>query len=650
MRFDGLVVVVLSIGTLFLSACGGGGLEGRDDSSRQPASPEPAYYGKPTYVADPVVVSIPTKFLYRPLNFVPGALTGNGLTAVSAAVDGLGIAFAEFHIYDSAGVRIQQGETDTSGIAEFNMPKVEGSYTLKVFSRAQNNYLNISVLEDIYNNTPHYASSSFTLTSTDIINGTKDLSASPVIADADESRTSRLEGGAFNIMYNILLANEFIRAYIGKDDDTAFTDPNKWWVADKVTVYWKAGFNPYSYYGSPNSPLSFYSPGERKLYILGGVNGDVKNADTDHFDDSVILHEYAHFLEDVYGNSASPGGSHNGNFVIDARLAWSEGWANYFQAAVLSGTTTGTQDTLPTGNNTKYRYYVDTRGYLTIAEAATKNKVNISFDLWTKADGATYDSVTTDLPGGGAFREVSISRSLYKSTRATSSPEYDTSKSGAGINFSSIWATFAGEDTNNHRKASNPLSTSLVNTSLYPLPSMGLFNYLLNQNIAANTAWDTILAEEKQKKSTEDYAYYLGRTAGCTNTTFTLGKVEASLGDIYRSDQLVNNDFYIFAHDGSNTTLSLQYNGPLNLDLILYKKDYVYFEDQYWYGGYSSSYIVRQSRSPSSTTESINLSGVPAGTYVVNVKVNTYGKTQNQLGATHYQLLKGGTQICGTER
>lgn len=28
-----------------------------------------------------------------------------------------------------------------------------------------------------------------------------------------------------------------------------------------------------------------------------------KLADTDHFDDSVIIHEYGHFLEDVYGKS-----------------------------------------------------------------------------------------------------------------------------------------------------------------------------------------------------------------------------------------------------------------------------------------------------------------------------------------------------------
>src|SRR6185295_15313242 len=61
---------------------------------------------------------------------------------------------------------------------------------------------------------------------------------------------------------------------------------------------------------------------------------DTDNSDTDHFDNSVIIHEYGHFLEDNMFNSDSPGGSHNGDKVIDPRLAWSEGWGNFIQGAV----------------------------------------------------------------------------------------------------------------------------------------------------------------------------------------------------------------------------------------------------------------------------------------------------------------------------
>ena len=339
MNLRWITTVAIAISSLAISACGGGSFSGNDYGS-QPAAAEPPYYGKPNVISDGLQVKVLAKFLYRQTDFTPGGGAANGLGIVVANGNALPIPFAEFHVYDSSGNRIQQGETTTAGLADFQIPKTAGTYTLKVFSRSLNSYSNISVLEDIYNNTPYSIAKTFTVTSSDIASGLLDLSSSPVYAEADEALSAKIEGGAFNIMFDVLIANEYIRRNIGKNGTTPgvpTTSSNTWWVADKVTVYWKAGFNPYTYFDSGGAPLSFYSPGEKKLYILGGVSGDVKKADTDHFDDSVILHEYGHFLEDTYGNTGSPGGSHNGNFVIDPRLAWSEGWANYFQAAVLTG-------------------------------------------------------------------------------------------------------------------------------------------------------------------------------------------------------------------------------------------------------------------------------------------------------------------------
>nr|BFD65219.1 hypothetical protein HAGR004_02410 [Bdellovibrio sp. HAGR004] len=653
MKLSRTLAALLCGCSLLLSGCGNGnGFEGRDDSSSsEPASNEPPYYGKPTEIdnAAAITVTAPAIFRYRGLSFSPGAST-NGLTGV--VNEGMPIAFAEFHIYDEAGTRIQQGETTTDGLAVFKIPKTEGTYTLKVYSRAQNAYLNVSILNDIYANSPHFAARTFTVTASDITNGTKDLTSTPVIAEADENLYPGIEGGAFNIMYNILLANEYIRRNINKnvlESGVPSTDPNKWWVAEKVTVYWKAGFNPYSYFGS-NSPLSFYSPGDRKLFILGGVSGDVKSSDTDHFDDSVILHEYGHFLEDVYGNSASPGGSHNGNFVIDARLAWSEGWANYLQAAVLTGADAASLgvDESRVPDQVRYHYYVDTYGY----KGNAKSGVSISFNLWENGETASMDRTATDLEGTGTFREVSVSRTLYKTTRKNDAI-YSGIKTGAGIAFADIWKTFSGEDTLGHRKNNNPVATSLVNTALYPIPNFGLFNNLLSRNIAANAKWDTILDEEKQSKTTKDYAYYLSATGGSCPTTFTVGTPETSLGDLARSHQQVNNDFYLFYYDGSGGSISMNFSSSkLNLDLILYKKDYVYFEDTHWYAGYSSSYIARQSRSASATTETVSLSGLSAGYYIINVKINAYNKVNSDLNApATYTLTRNGvTPLCGSER
>lgn len=654
MNLRGIMVALVGAMSLLISACNGSSFQGNDFSSRGPASAEPAYYGTPTALADAsaVHVTIPAKFLYRTLDFTPGSST-NGLSSVAST--GVPIPFAEFHIYDSAGNRIQQGETTTNGIADFKIPKTAGTYTIKVFSRALNDYLKISVLEDIYANTPYSISSTFTIDSTDISNGSKDLTSSPLVAQADESLSSKIEGAAFNIYFDILIANEYIRRNIGKNGATAgvpSSDTNLWWVADKVTVYWKAGFNPYTYFGS-NAPLSFYSSGTGKLYILGGVNGDVKKSDTDHFDDSVILHEYGHFLEDTYGHSESPGGSHTGNFIIDPRLAWSEGWANYFQAAVLTGADAfdagASEARMPT--NKRYNYYVDTYGY----KGSGTYGVNIAFNLAEVGTNASYDAVGTHPQDTGVFREVSIARTLYKSTRSTSAryPDSISSNKGGGVAFTNIWKTFSGEDTAGYTRT-NPRPYSFNNRAKYPLPNAGLFNWLLSQNGVSGTEWTSILTEERQTLGTKDYAYYLAPNT-CSATTFTNSTSEKAMtvdDPVVHSDLQMNNDFYLYYHNGSTTTLSLDYTTSgtaMDLDLILYYGSYIYFEDTYWYAGKSSQYIAAQSRHAGTGSEQITLSGLPAGYYLLNVKINMYNKNP-QTGTASYTIKKDGAQLCGSEQ
>lgn len=657
MNLNRYLLVTISTWSLILSACGGSSFEGNDFSSKSPASAEPDYYGTPTSIADAdaVRVTIPAKFLYRQLDFTPGGLT-NGLSSVVSTVNAVPIPFAEFHIYDSGNNRIQQGETSTLGIADFKIPKTAGTYTLRVFSRALNNYLKISVLEDIYSNTPYSIVKSFTITTNDIAAGTLDLSSSPIYAEADEKVSSKVEGGAFNIYFDILIANEYVRRNIQKNNSgtgTPSTDTTKWWVADKVTVFWKAGFNPYTYFGY-STPLSFYSPGEKKLYILGGSNGDVAASDTDQFDDSVILHEYGHFLEDTYGHTQSPGGSHNGNFIIDARLAWSEGWANYLQSAILTGAeafdASASEDRLP--SNKRYQYYVDTYGY----KGSSSAGIGIAFNLAAVGTNVNeYDSVASDVAGTGNFREVSVARTLYKSSRSIAST-YDIGKKGGGVTFANIWKSFAGEDTSGFNRDA-PASYSLRKSTTFPVPNSGLFNWLLSKNGVSGTEWDAILGEEKQNKSTTDYAYLLS-AATCAGTTLSAGAVESGYtmgaGDINHSNQQKNNDFYLYYHDGSSATLSMSYttsgNAP-DLDLILYNKAYAYFEDDYWYAGKTSTSVAKSSRTVGGTSEQIDLGGLTAGYYVLNVKINAYGKTSSQMnGSSVYKLYKNGTQLCGSEQ
>ncbi len=65
--------------------------------------------------------------------------------------------------------------------------------------------------------------------------------------------------------------------------------------------------------------------GGPNLYILGA-----ENQDTDEYDDHVVAHEFAHFLEDTLYRSDSVGGRHQFGDVLDPRVAFGEGYGNAF--------------------------------------------------------------------------------------------------------------------------------------------------------------------------------------------------------------------------------------------------------------------------------------------------------------------------------
>jgi hypothetical protein len=644
---------IIVSGSFLLLSLGCGQLPGSINmGSTGAASAEPPYYGQKAAITGPTFTGKAlAHYRYRALNFDPTVLTGctidpttcaNGL---STTINELEIAYAEFHIYDSSGNRVQQGETDASGYLNFDIPRTAGTYTMKVFSRASNDYIKVSVLADIYNNQPYSIQSTFTITQTMVDNTAigslttpYDLTSSVIYAQADENISSSVEGGAFNIMHDILLANNYLRTQLSLNDSAHTTDPTKWFVADKVSVYWKAGFNPYTYFGS-SSPLSFYARGERKLYILGGSNGDVKNSDTDHFDDSVIIHEYGHFMEDVYGHSESPGGSHNGNFIIDPRLAWSEGWANFFQGAVL------TQDgSIPSGAAVRKGYYIDTYGYKSSSSDGNAG-ISIAFSLTDVGNSSStkFDSTYSDPTSSGVFREVSISRTLYKTTRDATAT-YGSSVYGAGIPFSYVWKTF---------------SDATVGMPSVLLPNSGAFNKNLSTNYSGDqTKWNIILTEEHQPTNTNEYASTVVQKSSSCSRSMT-GVAEKILLTP-RSDQIRDNDFFLYYYDGNsaNGSIALNYSttttttsgAAMDLDLIVYNSSYVYFEDAYWYAGQSSPYIARQSRRVASLdggSESISLSGLAAGYYLINVKINAYNKiTNNVNGTVSYDLKVGGNYLC----
>jgi hypothetical protein len=130
-----------------------------------------------------------------------------------------------------------------------------------------------------------------------------------VVVPTDDA-TVRL-GGIFNIMDCILQAGKTVTEQTGERTPSC-------------TIYWE--------HGSTNG--TYYVPETSTLYLLGGNRANVNAGDDDSYDDTVIIHEYGHFIADQFSVDRSPGGAHSFTGYYTPTLAWSEGWANAFQSFV----------------------------------------------------------------------------------------------------------------------------------------------------------------------------------------------------------------------------------------------------------------------------------------------------------------------------
>lgn len=611
-QFLYLNIMALIPAVLLISCSKGGG--GSDQSSASQVVFESPHCNDYRSFADAVSLTGTARFQYRPINSVT---TGQGtIRGLSGDPVTDSISYAEMMVLNSAGEVIQCGTTNEDGTFQVSVPRGSGDITVKILSRAFNSKIKASVLEDQTNNAPYSLQKSVAV-------GNDPINLGDFLAVARTSQSAKLEGAAFNIFKSIYKANDYIRTQTS----------NAAWVAEKVTIYWKAGFNPYSYFGYPDSLLSFYKPGERKLYILGGYNGNVSSADTDHFDPAVILHEYGHFLEDVYGKTDSPGGYHNGDAVIDPRLAWSEGFANFFQGAVLNKS-----------------YYLDTAGFCNDTLESGSCSQNVYITLNDDAAVASFDRMPAGTADGeGNFREISISRTLYKII----SPVSSSHPLGAGIPFKEIWSIFSDGTTGYHAVAQAFRSSVLLNKNI---------DQVITSTYGSKTTyWNNIIANEKQSKTSKHYSNTFNEQAlsSCAQTILAPVQDKTVCAGSYcpyykRSNQFKSNDFYRIdvtqADIDSSAVISMSYNQtngsyPVDLDIYLYKQDYSYFEEyqEKESGEQSQSIVKRGARiygALENGYESISLNGLTPGVYMLVIKASTYNKTSTGVGVSGQYVIQ----------
>ncbi len=179
-------------------------------------------------------------------------------------------------------------------------------------------------------------------------------------------------GKVFNIWDVLIDAMQFV----------ASPEANRSFPSQRLTGLWRADH--------PDTG-SFFVPSTTSPYLYVGSSGA--------YDDTVISHEYGHFIDFVYSNSDSPGGVHYiGDNQQDMRLSWGEGLATFLGCSARRFR-----------GYDRPEIYVDTDGttlsfsleieYLTGAEVypgsitGSTNEIAVSAALWDIVDGPdTADS------------------------------------------------------------------------------------------------------------------------------------------------------------------------------------------------------------------------------------------------------------------
>lgn len=601
----------------------------------------------------------------------------------------LPIRYAEVQVLNSGGSIVQCGRTDGSGnikatdmSSTLRIPDVAGTYTIKVVSRGyvtlgesgipvgKNPVIfHISVKKDIYSNSVHEISA--TVSSTGSGSYAANMSAS-----ARENDDANVPGGAFNIYNDILSLYLYVAKNTGTTDITC--------VNGKLNVYWQAGFNPAQYIypsASPGSlsPLSFYNRGYSELYISGGRMNALYNQDTDHFDDTVIMHETGHYLEDVCGGMDSPGGSHYGLYRGDPRLMWSEGWGNFIGVHMLRNNVSLIYPNIVSDTSTTdgWRYYLDTKGYDDTISNTTSGSMLIRINMARAgstagaqetvvlSSGATryYDQVdSTNNPGEGHLREVSIARSLFKGTNSCSSSAYCS-----GTNyFPQYWLAF--------EKRSAGIG---MGKSSYAFRSSVLFwNRLAAVTGTFPAAIDSMLnSDEAQQRDTSSTYDMTGSTpwvpygiklakSGSACTLKIRPIVNAGVTSGYADDQRFNSHFYTL--DLSNlsgvssitmTATNTSGTSGINHDLIIYPIGYNFDEDCSTYGTdnlctsaqKTTSTQMRSYDRSSGNTKTVSLSSLSSlYKYLLVVKSYTmpYSSITNGTEYTYTLTDQSGGYLC----
>jgi Big-like domain-containing protein/pre-peptidase len=266
------------------------------------------------------------------------------------------------------------GSTTTSATGTFTSPDIGAHTDIVVLIKATGTYESQTVVvrdqSDATGSIQTFQSGAFDLSGGNVASQTIDITADAI-------------SGAFNIYDQFIAAHIYIRTSFFSTPPTsaAFTVNVRWQDGEDGNVALADG----TYYTTVG--------GVHTVNVLGDTSSD-----SDAFDDSVLIHEYGHLAAALYSNDDSPGGAHTIGDALDLRLAFSEGWADFFTCAVR-----GT------------RFYVDTNaGIPLIFEVATPQV--------TGAPGTATDGPENELAVSAILWDILNSTALTINNGAIDTP------------------------------------------------------------------------------------------------------------------------------------------------------------------------------------------------------------------------------------
>lgn len=413
---------------------------------------------------------------------------------------------------DANGQVVSKTTTDQNGQYNLNVPE-NTPVKIRVYARMfKDNVWDVSVVDNTNQK------SNYVLEGALHNSGTKttqrDLHASS--GWGGQGYTQPRDAAPFAILDSV---NTIMQKIVQASPDIKFPDLLINWSINNVSV---GGDTSLGHIGT-----SSYTAHDGNMWVLGDAN-----ADTDEYDEHIIIHEWAHFFEDKFSRSDSIGGAHSSGDTLDIRVAFGEGFGNAMSAIA-----------------TDNPLYFDTSGY-------------------NQSVGWYMNIETAQPENPGWFSEASVQRILYDLYDDNSHDHSDGDQAHLGLK--PIFNVMVDKERN--AKAFTSIFTFI--------------NALKEENPDSTESIDQIVAQEQINTIHDIYGNYRSNTANGVSTKPLYRTLEAGKW----ITQCNKNAYGVYNKLGNRTYIKVNipetaiytfgakpygssYGDP---DIVLYKTEYPY--------------------------------------------------------------------------